>query len=155
MDEILRQLGDLLLGSIPTIIFITLLYVAYRVLVHSPLTRVLDERRSKTEGAVEKAKADIAAAEARTAEYEQRLREARVAVFKGQEAKRQQALDGRTAAVAEARTKAQAQVQKARESIEKDKVAAQDSLQQEAQRLAAEIIRIVLRPGQVPAGGAQ
>ena len=52
MDEILRQLGDLLLGSIPTIFFVTFLYVAYRILVHSPLTRVLDERRRKTEGAV-------------------------------------------------------------------------------------------------------
>jgi F-type H+-transporting ATPase subunit b len=155
MDEILRQLGDLVLGSVPTIVFITLLYAAYRVLVHAPLTRVLDERRSKTEGAVEKAKADIAAAEARTAEYEQRLREARVAVFKSQEAKRQQALEARTAAAASARTKAQAQIQKAREGIENDKTAAQEVLQQEAQRLASEIIRIVLRPGQVPAGGAQ
>ncbi|HEX8814344.1 MAG TPA: ATP synthase F0 subunit B [Terriglobales bacterium] len=155
MQEILGQLRDLLLGSIPTIILVTLLYVAYKVLVHAPLTRVLDERHSKTEGAIEKAKADIASAEARTAEYEQRLREARVAVFKGQEAKRQQALDARAAAAANARAKAQAQIQSAREAIEKDKTSAQETLQQEAQRLASEIIRIVLRPGQVPAGGAQ
>jgi F-type H+-transporting ATPase subunit b len=155
MDEILHQLGDLLLGSIPTIIFVTLLYMAYKVLVHSPLTKVLDDRHSKTEGAVEKAKADIAAAEARTGEYEQRLREARVAVFKGQEAKRQKALDARAAAVAEARAKAQMRVQQAREAIEKEKTGAQEGLQQEAQQLASEIIRIVLRPGQVPAGGAR
>jgi F-type H+-transporting ATPase subunit b len=154
MEEILRQLSDLLLGSIPTIILMTLLYAIYKVLVHGPLTRVLEERHSKTEGAIEKAKADIAAAEARTAEYEQRLREARVAVFKGQEAKRQQALDSRAAAATSARAKAHTQIQQARESIEKEKSSAQEVLQQEAQRLASEIIRTVLRPGQVPAGGA-
>ena len=96
MDETLRQLGELLLGSVPTVILLTLLYVLYTTLVHKPLQRVLAERRSKTEGAVEKSHADIAAAEARTAEYEQKLREARAAVFRAQEARRQAALQART-----------------------------------------------------------
>src|ERR1700691_3789562 len=82
MDQTLRQLGELLLGAVPTVILLALLYVLYTVIVHKPLRRVLDERRSKTEGAVEKSRADIAAAEARTSEYEQRLREARAAVFR-------------------------------------------------------------------------
>jgi F-type H+-transporting ATPase subunit b len=157
MDETLRQVGELLLGSIPTIIFMVLLYGLYTVLVHKPLVKVLAERRSKTEGAVEKARADIAAAEARTAEYEQRLREARMAVFKNQEALRQQALQARAAALTEARNQAQAQVAQARAAIEKDKAAAQAGLQAESGRLAAEIIRIVLQPGrtQAPAGGGQ
>ena len=155
MDETLKQVGELLLGSIPTIVFMVLLYAIYTGLVHKPLVKVLGERRSKTEGAVEKVRADIAAAEARTAEYEQRLREARVAVFKNQEALRQQALQAREAALAEARKKAQAQVEEARAAIEKDKAAAQTGLQAESGRLAAEIIRIVLRPGAVPSGGGQ
>ena len=66
-----------------------LLFVIYTVVVHKPLVKVLAERHSRTEGAVEKARADIAQAEARTAEYEQRLREARMAIFKSQEARRQ------------------------------------------------------------------
>jgi F-type H+-transporting ATPase subunit b len=151
MDETLKQVGELLLGSIPTIVFMVLLYAIYTVLVHKPLVKVLAERRSKTEGAVEKARADIAAAEARTAEYEQRLREARVAVFKNQEALRQQALQAREAALVEARKKAQAQVEEARAGIENDKAAAQAGLQAESGKLAAEIIRIVLRPGTAPA----
>ena len=157
MDETLRQVGELLLGSIPTIIFLVILYVAYKVLVHKPLTRTLEERHSKTEGAVEKAAADIAKAEARTAEYEQRLREARMTVFKSQEARRQAALQARTGAVAEARTRAQAQVDQARAAIAKDKAAALAGLEQESAQLAAEIIRTVLRPGspQVPAGGGR
>jgi F-type H+-transporting ATPase subunit b len=157
MDETLRQVGELLLGSIPTIIFMVLLYGIYNVLVHKPLVKVLAERREKTEGAVEKARADIAAAEARTAEYEQQLREARMAVFKHQEALRQQAMQARAAALAEARKRAQGQVEEARAGIEKDKVAAQAGLQVESGKLATEIIRIVLHPGtpRVPAGGGQ
>jgi len=157
MDETLRQVGELLLGSIPTIIFMLVLWGSYAVLVHKPLTRVLAERRSKTEGAIEKARADIAATEARTAEYEQRLREARVALFKAQEASRQRAMQRRAEAVAEARGRAQAQIERARAAIEQDKIAAQEKLQGETNKLAAEIIGIVLQPGttSAPAGGGR
>jgi len=155
MDEILRQLGGLLLGSVPTIIFMALLYVVYSGMVHNPLVRVLTERRNRTEGAIEKARADIAAAEARTAEYEERLRQARVAIFKYQETRREQAMQARSAVTAEARARAQEQVDQAGAAIEHDKVAAQTSLQAEAGRLAAQIIHTVLRPAvsQSLAGG--
>ena len=154
MDEIFGQLGGLLLGSVPTIILVILLFGIYTAVVHKPLTKVLAERHSRTEGAIEKARADIAQAEARTADYEQRLREARMTVFKSQEARRQQAVQARAAAVAEARSRAQAQVEQARAAIEKDKVAAHTGLQAESGKLAAAIIRTVLEPaGQSPAGG--
>lgn len=146
MDETLRQLGGLLLGAVPTVIVLALLSVLYATIVHRPLRRVLDERRSKTEGAVEKSRADIAAAEARTSEYEQRLREARATIFRAQEARRKAALDVRTAAMNEARSKAQGQMQAAKADIEKDREAAQAALQGQAQALAAEVIRRVLEP---------
>jgi F-type H+-transporting ATPase subunit b len=146
MDQTLRQLGELLLGAVPTVILLALLYLLYTMIVHKPLGRVLAERRSKTEGAVEKSRADIAVAEARTSEYEQRLREARATVFHAQEARRKAALDARTAALNEARTKAQAQVQAAKADIAEDRNAAQGGLQAEAQSLAAEIMRRVLEP---------
>lgn len=155
MDETLRQLGGLLLGSIPTIIFMVVVYGLYAVLVHRPLVAVLAERRSKTEGAVEKARADISAAEARTAEYEQRLREARMAVYRAQESRRQEALQARGAAVAEARLRAQAQIDAARSSIEKDKEAAKAALQAQSGNLADQIIRTVLEPVRAQAGGRQ
>jgi len=146
MDETLHQLGGLLLGAVPTVILLTLLYVLYSSIVHRPLRRVLEQRRGKTEGAVEKSRADIAAAVARTAEYEQRLREARAKVFHAQEARRQAALQARANAVAEARNKAQGQVQAAKQDIEKDREAAQAALQGEAAALAQEIVRRVLQP---------
>lgn len=146
MDQTLQQLGELLLGAIPTVILLALLYFLYTLIVHKPLRRVLEERRSKTEGAVEKSKADIAAADARTSEYEQRLREARAAVFRAQESRRQAAMQARTNAVNEARTKAQTQVHAAKADIERDRATAEQGLQGEAAALAQEIVRRVLEP---------
>lgn len=155
MDETLRQVGNLLLGSVPTIIFFLILFGLYTVIVHRPLMRVLSERRARTQGAIEKAKADIASAEARTAEYEQKLRDARLALFKAQEARRSQAAQARAAVIADARKNAHAQVEQARAALENDKAAAKTSLQAEAGRLAQEIIRTVLEPAMAttPAGG--
>lgn len=154
--DTLRQLGGLLLGAVPTTILLLLMYLAYHVLVHKPLERVLAERRARTEGAVEKARTDIALAEMKANEYEERLREAKLAIFKAQDAKRQQAQQARADAVAQARTKADAQVKEAKASLERDVVAAKASLQGDVERLANEIIRTILQPagtGKAPAAG--
>jgi F-type H+-transporting ATPase subunit b len=146
MEDILRQLGGLLLAAIPTMVIFLILFFAYKLIVHEPLAGVLSERRARTEGAVEKANADIAAAEARTADYEQRLREARIAIFKKQEARRQQLLQARAAAVAEARAAADARVKTARVALEQDVERAKISLAAESETLATQIINTVLKP---------
>ncbi len=150
MEQTLRQLGELLLGSVPTVIFLSVLYILYTFLVYRPLSAVLAERRNRTEGAMEKARADIAAAEARTAEYEQRLREARQRVFKSLESRRQQANQARGEAVGRARAHAQDQVKQARSALEQDKQSAMAKLEGEAGRLASDIVRTVLRPVAAP-----
>jgi F-type H+-transporting ATPase subunit b len=150
MEQTLRQLGELLLGSVPTVILLWTVYIVYVFVVHRPLTAVLAEREKRTQGAMEKARADIAAAEARTADYEQRLREARQKVFKSLESRRQQAAEVRNAAVNQARARAQEQVKQARASLDQDKQEAMSKLQLEAGRLATEIVRSVLRPVAAP-----
>ena len=146
MDQTLRQLGELLLGAVPTVILLATLYALYTFLVHRPLLAILQERRNRTEGAMEKARADIAAAEARTADYEQRLREARMKVFKSQELRRQQASQARSEAVGQARTRAQQQVKEARAGLEQAKQQVIANLESDAGRLASEIVKTVLRP---------
>jgi F-type H+-transporting ATPase subunit b len=146
MEEILRQLGELLLAAIPTVVVFVMLFFAYKLIVHKPLVAVLEERRARTQGAVEKANADIAAAEARTAEYEQRLREARISIFRRLEAQRQQWLQTRTEAVTEARAAADARVKAARASLDQDVQQAKVTLQAESDTLAGQIIRTVLKP---------
>ncbi len=159
MTEILDQLAELFLRAIPTGVIFVLTWAAYRWLVHGKLVSVLAERRARTEGAMEKARADVADAEARTADYEQRIRDARLSLYKAQEARRRQQLEARAAAVAEARAAAEARVRAAREAIEGDASAARSRLQAEAEELASEIIRTILKPARAAeypvAGGSQ
>ena len=155
MDNTLKQVGELLLGAIPTAVMLLLLYAIYQTLVRKPLNRVLDHRRERTEGAVLKARADVAAAEARTQEYEQKLREARLAIFKAQEARRQQAQQLRARALAEARSRAQQQIREAKTAIDQDMATARAGLQGEIDRLASEIIHTILKPaGAAPTLGS-
>jgi F-type H+-transporting ATPase subunit b len=159
MDEILKQLGGLVLGSVPTILLFLVAFAAYRVIVYSPLSRVLSERRGQTEGALEKARADIAAAEAKVAEYENALREARMTIFRSQESRRQKALEARAQVVTEARAQAEAQVREARAAIGAQIAQSKASLQSESQRLAKEVIEAIFRHVGVahssPVGGGQ
>jgi F-type H+-transporting ATPase subunit b len=156
MDKILQQVGELLLAAIPTMVLLLLTYWIYNVVLRKPLVKVLAERSSRTEGAVQKARTDVAIAEARTQEYEQKLREARLALFKSLEARRATAQQARAEAVAQARSQAQEQVRQARAGIEKDMAEARTGLQGEVERLAGEIIRTVLRPaGSAPVAGGQ
>lgn len=134
------------------------LFGAYRMLVAGPLDRALEERYARTDGAFEQAKSDISAAEARALEYEQALREARVSIFKALDVKRHQALQARAAAAAEARKAASAQVQQEKAQIEQQMAAARGGLEQESERLANEIIQVILSGGtgsRPTAGGTQ
>jgi F-type H+-transporting ATPase subunit b len=152
MDAILRQIGELLVNSIPTIISVLILWTAYTFLVHNKLRQVLEQRHALTEGAIERAQQEIATAEKRTAEYEQRVREARSQIYKTQQAHRQRVMDERNAALADARKNAGEMVKKARTALEKDTVAAKASLEQHANVLADQVIATVLKPA-AAAGG--
>jgi len=146
MDQTLRQLGELLLSSIPTVIFFLIIWAAYRLIVYSRLHQVLAERHARTEGAIQQAQAEIASAENRTAEYERSVREARAQIYKAQETRRQQIMAKRSAALEETRKKAEEMIKNARLALEKDVVAAKAGLQQQADVLAGEIIDSILRP---------
>lgn len=158
MDQTLRQLGELLLQAIPTIFLFLTVYFGYRIIVHKPLLRILEERYSKTQGAVEKARADIASAEAKTAEYEQRLRESRLALVRAQEARLAEVMEVRNTVLNKAREQAAAKVGAARAAMDKDVDVAKASLRADAEKLSQEVIDTILRPvamAQSPAGGAQ
>src|SRR5690242_18049937 len=113
--DTLYKVRDLIIGSIPTIILLLLLWFLYTVLVYRPLGRVLEERYRRTEGAFGQARADIQAAELRTAEYERQLREARAAVFAAQEERQSRAAQARATAVQEARRVAEQRIKEARQ----------------------------------------
>src|ERR1700727_3507318 len=151
MDTILRQIGELLISSVPTIISVLIVWTGYRYIVHGKLQQVLEQRHALTQGAIQRAQQEIAQAEARTAEYEQRVREARAEIYKTQQANRQRIMDRRNAALAEARKQAGDKVKEARAGLVATVATSQAALREQADSLADKVIESVLKPA--AAGG--
>jgi len=150
MQEILNQLGDLVLGSVPTAVFFLILLAAYQILVRRPLEKVLAERHSRTGGAMDEAKAAIAAAEAKTLEYENRLRAARAEIFNARAARQKAASDARDKALAEAREVSQQRISEAREIVERSGAEAKAQIEAGAAALSERVLAAILphRAGQ-------
>lgn len=144
MQEIIEQVGKLLLGSLPTLILFILLVIAYQVLVQGPLTKTLRERRARTSGAVEEASKAIAAAEARTAEYANKLRQARAEVFRIREQRLKDWAQERDSALEVARNTATVRVLEAKVDLESEAVAARKTLLAGADQLAEQVVRAVM-----------
>lgn len=147
MDQILRQLGELALGSVPTIAFFLLLLAAYSVLVRRPLDRVLAERRARTTGAVEQARGAISAAEAETAVFEDKLRSARREIFETRERMLKEWNAQRDLALEQARLATQQKVKVAREGLEQNAVTARQQIEAMSEELSAQILKAVLPAG--------
>jgi F-type H+-transporting ATPase subunit b len=147
MDQILNQLGELVLGSVPTIILFILLVAAYGMLVRRPLDRVLAERRARTSGAMEQARSAIAAAESETAAYEEKLRAARAAIFQARDQKLKQWNAERDAALAQVRQQTQEHVRGARQEIEKSAQEARLHIVSVSDELSSRILSAVLPGG--------
>jgi len=153
--ELYTQLKDLVLGSVPTMIFFILLVAAYGLLVRRPLDRVLAERRARTSGAVEQARGAISAAEAETAVYEDKLRAARAEILAAREQKLKKWNEQREAALHEARTAAGQRVLAARLEIEQSAAAARRQIESATEMLSAQILKVVLPPGVASTEAAQ
>jgi F-type H+-transporting ATPase subunit b len=144
MQEIFQQLGDLFLGAVPTMVLFIVLVLAYQFLVQAPLTATLRERRARTEGAVEDAHKAIAEAEAKAADYANRLRLARAEVYKAREQRTKQLSADRDAALDAARKASGAKVSQARADVEAEAALARKSIQASAGDLARQVVRAVL-----------
>jgi F-type H+-transporting ATPase subunit b len=155
MNEILHQLGDLALGSVPTMIIFLILVGAYQILVYRPLSRTLAERRARTTGAVEKAHIAIAAADAKAQEYEAKLRAARAEIFRHRDQRIQQWNAERESALASARLAAQERVRVAETALETQAVDARKQIEGSTEQLAAQILQAILPAGVAPAESAR
>ncbi|HVW78949.1 MAG TPA: ATP synthase F0 subunit B [Alloacidobacterium sp.] len=155
MDEILHQLGDLFIGSIPTAILFVLLVAAYRIIVYDPLIRTLAERRKRTQGAIEKAADAIATADARTQEYEARLRAARADIFRHRDQLLQQWNAERENALASARLAAQERVRAAQKALEAQSAEARAQIEGSTEQLATQILRAILPANVAPVESAR
>lgn len=149
MGLLLKQLGGLVVGSMPTMILFLITLAAYRLLVHVPLKKVLRERYARTQGAIESAAAAVAAAEAKTSEYEQRMRAARAAVFHERHERLHKVHVESEQVLLEAQAAAQERVATAVVAIEESAAAARLQLDGLIGSLTADVLRSIL-----PAGSA-
>jgi F-type H+-transporting ATPase subunit b len=152
MQEIFDQLGNLLLSAVPTILLFVVLVLAYQFLVQGPLTAVLKERRARTEGAVEDAHKAIAEAEAKAADYANRLRQARAEAYKAREQRARELNAQRDAALETARKAAGEKVGQARTELDAEAADARQTIQVSAGELAHQVVRAVLP---MAAGGSR
>ena len=136
-----------MVGSVPTMILFVLLIAAYNLLVQGPLTRILAERRVRTTGAVEQARGAIAAAEAETSVYEDKLRSAKSAMFAMREQRLADWAREREQTLETVRDRSAEQMADARRSIESSTAAARGQIEAASGDLAARILAAVLPAG--------
>lgn len=152
MQVIIQQVVALLVGSIPTALLFIVLVLAYQFLVQGPLTATLRKRRALTEGAMEEAQKAVAQAEAKTAEYAEKLRLARAEAHKVREQRMKQWQAERDAALDTARKAASQRVHQATAALEAEATAARQAIQAAAAELGKQAMRAVLP---VAAGGSR
>lgn len=144
MNEILQQIGALLLSAVPTIVLFVVLVAAYQILVQGPLTKTLADRRARTAGAVENAHKAIQQAEAKAAEYADKLRHARAEIFKMREHRAKERNAERETALDAARKAAGAKVNQAKAEMDGETETARQTIQSSAGELANQVVRAVL-----------
>jgi F-type H+-transporting ATPase subunit b len=152
MQEIIQQVEALFLGSVPTVLLFIVLVLAYQFLVQGPLSATLKQRRARTEGAIEDAHKAIAQAEARAAEYADKLRQARGEVYKVREQRVKQWNAERDAALDAARKAAGLKVRQAKAELDAEAAQARLTIQASAGELARQVVRAVLP---LTAGGSR
>ena len=143
-QETIQYLQGLFVAAIPTALLFIVLVLAYQFLIQGPLTATLKERRARTQGAVEEAHKAIERAEAKAAEYANKLRQARAEIFKAREERIKQWNVERDAAVDAARKAAHEKVTNARTELEAEAARAQQSIQSSVAELADQVVRAVL-----------
>ena len=132
-------------------LFMLFVFVMNRLLFR-PIGRVLDERQTLTEGATNEARAAARRYQARLAEYETTIRQARAESYRRLEQDRAAALEERRRLIEDAKQKASGEIEQAKSEIKQQADGARLALETESREIAATISRTVL--GRTVGGGA-
>ena len=152
MGDILNQLEQLFLQSIPTVVFVFFLLVILDWLFFRPLTQILRKREDATVGALARAREQSAAAADKAREYEAAFQAARQEVYRQREAERKAALHERETTLQKAREQSEVWRQGAQATLRKDVEAVKQDLQAACRSLAQEITALVLDPAAASEG---
>ena len=152
--DILRQLGELFLQAVPTVVIVFLFYFFMRWAFFGPIEKAMAERAARIEGArAEAAKLEAEAKDELDA-YNEALRKARAGIYAEQEQARQAVLDERGRLLKAMRARAQEEVEAAKKRLARDSAAARAELESQTPVLAGAIARAILEQRPRAGGGA-
>jgi F-type H+-transporting ATPase subunit b len=127
------------------VVFLILLTgVILNGLILKPVLRVMADREGAGRSARELAESAAAQARAASAEFESRTQAARSEIYREMDEKRRRALARRADLLAETRSRVEAEIGTARESLRTQAAAARAALEQDANVLAGDIVERVL-----------
>ena len=145
MDEMLNELGQLLLRAVPTFLLVIALNFYLKYMFFKPLEKVLQRRFDATEGARKLAAEALELAAAKTAQYEAALRAARSEVYQAQEQAHRQLADRQAGELLAARQRTEQLVREAQQQLAQDAEILKRELASGSDALANQIADSILR----------
>jgi len=145
MDEMLHDLGQLLLRALPTFLLVVALNFYLKYVFFKPLEKTLQKRHDATEGARKLAAESLERAAARTREYEAALRAARAEVYEAQEQAHRELASRQDAELLAARQRNEQRVRAAQERLSQETESLKRELATTSDMLANQIADAILK----------
>ena len=144
MEATLKALADLLIQSVPTIVFFLFLVWYLKRVYFRPVAAILAERRRATEGVRELAQRAFEAADKKQSEFEHALQLARGDIYQEHEKLRRQWSEEQAKAIADARARVDTEIAEAKKQIAQEAERAQAELDKQIEDLSEGIVDTVL-----------
>ncbi len=144
MDATLKALADLLLEAVPTIVFFLFLAWYLKKVYFRPMAALLEERKKSTEGVRDLAQRAFEAADKKQSEFEEAMQLARGELYQEHEKLRRQWSDEQAQQIADARAKADAQIDQAKQQIAQESESVQTELDSSVEELSERIVDSLL-----------
>lgn len=152
MTNVFGALEQLFIHSIPTVIFVIILFFVLEHIFFRPVAEVMKKRAAATVGAMEWARKQAGAAEQKSREHDAAMQAARLEIYSTRQNDRQSALAEREARLRAARERSEGLVKEAQNSIAAESAAAKEQLAAVSQSLAREITEKILSEDFAPGG---
>ena len=117
MAAILSTLGSLFISTIPTVIFVFVLFLIVNQFLYKPLAAVMKKREEETTGAIARAREQAAEAEEKARQHDTAFQAARQEVYRQREAARRSMLEDRQAAQERAQQQSEALIKEAQAGL--------------------------------------
>jgi F-type H+-transporting ATPase subunit b len=144
MEASLHALGRIVLYGLPTSFLVILLCIYLKIMYFKPFQQMLAARWEATEGARKAAEESLARANAKAAEFDRALQQARQEIYSGQEQYLKKLRDQQAAEAEAARQAAEARLKQAREQLAAEAANARAGLEAQADLLASQIADAIL-----------